>query len=211
MRKTDGNPIPANPAGQWRPGTGIVAHESAHNEALSLLEEAMPVAAHCRLVVSPGLGMLCGGRLELPVRLTAAGVQQSALDVADLVSRGRIDAVVYLPNPLANPRWDAALQTLVRRCNPNDVPLATNAATARAVLAEVGVRMRSGFDLEKAREIGKEEALDDRRTGDTGLAEAAPQRLDENQDAHTRVAAPDAGDGESRAAVFPLRGELGLD
>ena len=211
MRRSDGNSIPANPAGQWRPGIGIVAHESAHNEALSLLEEAMPVAARCRLVVSPGLGMLCGGRLELPVRLTAAGVQQSALDVAELVSRGQVDAVVYLPNPLANPRWDAALQALVRSCNACDVPLATNAATARAVLAEAGARLRGGLDARRASDERKEDSFDDRGTGDTGTAEGAAPRPAWAESARAPHAAPVAGAGEARAALFPLRGELGLD
>ncbi len=196
---------------EWRPGIGIVAHESAHGEALSLLEEAFAVARRCRVVVSPGLGMLCGRRLELPVRLTTAGVQQSAIEVAGMVSRGEVDAVVYLPNALANPRWDEALRWLVRACNGRDAPLATNAATARAVLAEMGARLERAAGGERKVERRKEETLDYRTLGEPGAIEEAAGHGDGPTGAGARAVAPDAVAVEHGAAVFPLRGELGLD
>ena len=197
-------------ADQWRAGVGIVAHESAHTEALFLVEQYMWVASRCRLVMSPGLGLLCGSRLELAARFTTAGVQQSAEDVAALVSNEELDAVVYLANPLANPRWDAALRTLVRACNARNVPLATNAATARAVLAELGARLLRAAE-ETVTRGRKEDSFDNRNHGNPGAAEEAAAAAAAASDTGATVLAQDKVASAAVASMFPLRGELGLD
>ena len=174
-----------------RPSIGVVVHESAQEEMLTTLESCLPVVRQCRLVTARDVGALCERRLELRSNPVSSDMKRGAEQVADLAAQGRLDAVMYLPNPLANPRWDVALSTLVRACNAYDVPLATNAATARALLAMVGSRLE-GQRAEEATLDAADNAPHSTGKPSVG-SEADPVFI------------------EVFEGPFSLRGELGLD
>ena len=174
-----------------RPGIGMVVHESAREELLAVLESYLSVVRQCRLVTARDVGALCERRLELRSNPVSSDMKRGAEQVADMAAQGRLDAVVYLPNPLANPRWDVALSVLVRACNAHDVPLATNAATARALLVMVGSPLE-GRRVEGAAPDAADNAP--RSTGKPSVgSEAVPVFT------------------EVFEGPFSLRGELGLD
>ena len=52
------------------------------------------------------------------------------VQIASRIVDGRIDAVVFIVDPLDKHPHDPDIQTLFRICNVRNVPLATNIATA---------------------------------------------------------------------------------
>lgn len=195
-----------------RPRVGLIAHESAREELLALLAESFGIARQCALVTAPEVGLLCEQRLELRVWLVSPGLQRCAEAMAAMAASGALDAVVYLPNPLANPRWDDALRDLVRACNARDVPLATNTATARAVLAQTGALLEVGREGQAASESSRREGVHEReRNGGLEAVAGAASRPagpeGEGSAAHAEGQDPRNAD----AGLFLLRGELGLD
>ncbi|HKV30932.1 MAG TPA: methylglyoxal synthase [Candidatus Dormibacteraeota bacterium] len=56
------------------------------------------------------------------------------VQIANRVVEGNVDAVIFMVDPLGQHPHDPDIQTLLRICNVANVPLATNRATADALI-----------------------------------------------------------------------------
>ena len=57
------------------------------------------------------------------------------------VAAGRIDAVIFLRDPLTAQPHEPDISALMRVCDVHNVPLATNAATASLILTAIAQRL----------------------------------------------------------------------
>ncbi len=56
------------------------------------------------------------------------------LQIAGLIASGEIDIVIFLRDPLTAQPHDPDISALLRVCDVHDIPLATNHATAEALI-----------------------------------------------------------------------------
>jgi methylglyoxal synthase len=54
--------------------------------------------------------------------------------IADMVSNGLIDIVIFFRDPLGKHPHEPDVQMLMRLCDVHEIPLATNPATARLLI-----------------------------------------------------------------------------
>jgi methylglyoxal synthase len=70
----------------------------------------------------------------IPVTLLQSGPLGGDQQIGAMVATGKLDAVIFLRDPLTAQPHDPDITALMRVCDVHNVALATNLATAEAVL-----------------------------------------------------------------------------
>ena len=136
------NPLSNNPTGlpdSARPAgkIAVMAHDSKRDELVELLKECEPGLRRTQMVATHVTGMVCSQRLNMEIELLKSSVHGGDLQLCAMVVEGGVDAVIFLRDPLYGSHASDDLAALVRACDIHKVPIATNAATARAVLGHM--------------------------------------------------------------------------
>ena len=80
-----------------------------------------------------------GGRLEKEVGLTVqrmlSGPWGGDLQIGAQLAEGRVDAVIFLRDPMTPQPHEPDINALVRACDVHNIPCATNLATADLVMS----------------------------------------------------------------------------
>ena len=86
------------------------------------------------MLATRGTGRLIQSRTDLPVTLLQSGPLGGDQQIGALVANGEIDAVIFLRDSLTAHPHEPDVAALLRICDVHNVPLATNIATAEAVM-----------------------------------------------------------------------------
>lgn len=70
----------------------------------------------------------------LKVNKVLSGPMGGDAKIADMVSNGLIDIVIFFRDPLGKHPHEPDVQMLMRLCDVHEIPLATNPATARLLI-----------------------------------------------------------------------------
>lgn len=90
--------------------------------------------AEVDLIATRSTGQTIAKRAGLPVLLRQSGPLGGDQQIGAMVASGEVDAVVFLRDPLTAHPHEPDVSALLRVCDVHNVPLATNLATAEAVL-----------------------------------------------------------------------------
>ena len=114
----------------------LVAHDARKDGLVQLVREHRDVFASRPLVATSTTGSRISSELGIEVvRRVRSGPQGGDQEIGAMVARGLVDAVFFFRDPLwAQPHGDD-VNALVRVCELMNVPLATNRATAEALIA----------------------------------------------------------------------------
>ncbi len=112
----------------------MIAHDSKKEDMVQLVKAHKEELAEVDLIATRSTGQLIGGRTGLPVTLLQSGPLGGDQQIGALVANGEVDAVVFLRDPLTAHPHEPDVSALLRVCDVHNVPLATNIATAEAVL-----------------------------------------------------------------------------
>jgi methylglyoxal synthase len=96
------------------------------------------VLAGLRLVATGTTGTRVRQETGLPVELVNSGPLGGDLQIGARIAADQVDAVIFLRDPLSPHPHEPDIQALVKVCDVHDVPLATNVAGARILLAALG-------------------------------------------------------------------------
>ncbi len=113
---------------------GLVAHDSKKEDMVRLLKAHAEIMADLDLVATKNTGQIIQERTKLPVTLMQSGPEGGDQQIGALVANGDINAVIFLRDPLTAHPHEPDVSALLRVCDVHNVPLATNIATAEAVL-----------------------------------------------------------------------------
>jgi len=117
-----------------RLGLALIAHDSKKEDRVLLVKAHREEIVQLDLVGTRGTGKLIEARAGLPVTLLESGPRGGDQQVGALVANGDVRAVIFLRDPLTAQPHEPDISALLRICDVHDVPLATNLATAEAVL-----------------------------------------------------------------------------
>ncbi len=112
----------------------LIAHDPKKEDLVCLVKAHRDELAQLDLVATRGTGQLIQARVGIPVTLMHSGPEGGDQQIGALVSNGQIRAVIFLRDPLLAQPHEPDISALLRVCDVHDVPLATNLATAEAVL-----------------------------------------------------------------------------
>ena len=112
----------------------LVAHDSKKEDMVWLVKAHKENLAELDLVATRGTGQVIQARAELPVTLVQSGPDGGDQQIGALVASGIVKAVIFLRDSLMAQPHEPDISALLRVCDVHNVPLATNLATAEAVL-----------------------------------------------------------------------------
>jgi methylglyoxal synthase len=112
----------------------LVAHDSKKQEMVRLVKAHKENFIELDLIATRGTGQVIQARTGLPVTLVQSGPRGGDQQVGALVASGDVIAVIFLRDPLMAHPHEPDVSALLRVCDVHGVPLATNLATAEAVL-----------------------------------------------------------------------------
>ncbi len=113
----------------------LISHDGKKADMVAFALSNKDVLQKYDLVATKTTGQLLIEKCGLNVRQMLSGPLGGDAQIAGQVAEGKIEAVFFFVDPLtANPH-DPDIQGLLRICNVHNVPLATNAATAKYIIS----------------------------------------------------------------------------
>ncbi len=112
----------------------LIAHDGKKEEMVKLVREHREELAQLALVATRSTGQLVREGTGLPITLVNSGPMGGDQQIGGMVASGTVKAVIFLRDPLMAQPHEPDIAALMRVCDVHNVPLATNMATAEAVL-----------------------------------------------------------------------------
>ncbi|OGN99487.1 MAG: methylglyoxal synthase [Chloroflexi bacterium RBG_13_51_18] len=112
----------------------LIAHDAKKEDMVQLVKAHKEELAKATLIATRSTGQLIMGRTKLPVTLMQSGPLGGDQQIGAMVADEQVDAVIFLRDPLTAHPHEPDVSALLRICDAHGVPLATNIATAEAVL-----------------------------------------------------------------------------
>ncbi|HJP66591.1 MAG TPA: methylglyoxal synthase [Actinomycetota bacterium] len=112
----------------------LVAHDAKKDDLLQLVRSHKRIFQRFRLLATGTTGRLLVQQTGLPVDLAATGPEGGDLQIGSRIVEGRVDAVIFLRDPLTAHPHEPDIQALLKVCDIHRIPLATNLASAEILL-----------------------------------------------------------------------------
>jgi methylglyoxal synthase len=112
----------------------LIAHDARKEDMVQLIKAHLEELADVDLVATRSTGQLVSARTKLPVTLMQSGPMGGDQQIGAMVANEEVDAVIFLRDPLTAHPHEPDVSALLRICDAHCIPLATNTATAEAVL-----------------------------------------------------------------------------
>ena len=112
----------------------LIAHDSKKDDIVNFAKEHAPLLGRYRLIATGTTGQRIEAATGLSVERMLSGPLGGDAQIAAEVAIGNVLAVIFLVDPLYAQPHEPDIQALLRICNVHNVPLATNLATAEAII-----------------------------------------------------------------------------
>lgn len=112
----------------------LIAHDQKKAALVEFVSRFRDVFKRHPLVATGSTGRLVAEKVGLEVECVAHGPDGGDLMIGSRVAMGQIDAVFFFRDPLTAQPHEPDVSALMRVCDVHQVPLATNLATAEAVV-----------------------------------------------------------------------------
>ncbi len=113
----------------------IIAHDGRKADLVAFATFNRETLSRFRLVATATTGQLLRDKVGLTVVTVLSGPLGGDAQIAALVAERRVEAVIFLVDPMSAHPHEPDIRTVLRVCNVHDVPIATNVATADILLA----------------------------------------------------------------------------
>jgi methylglyoxal synthase len=113
----------------------LIAHDRKKSSLIEFVRAHLDFFRTARLVATGSTGALVRQELGLEVECVAHGPEGGDLIIGGRVALGQVKAIIFFRDPLTAQPHEPDVSALLRVCDVHDVPLATNRATAEAVVA----------------------------------------------------------------------------
>ena len=113
----------------------LIAHDQKKAALLEFVLRHRDVFERHALVATGSTGRLIADKLGLSVECVAHGPDGGDLMIGARVAMGQVRAVIFFRDPLTAQPHEPDVSALMRVCDVHQVPLATNPATAEAIIA----------------------------------------------------------------------------
>ena len=117
-----------------KPRIALIAHDKKKDDMIVLAREYRDFLGRCTLTATGTTGGRLAAELGLTVDRKHSGPLGGDLQIGALLVEDRIDAVIFLRDPMTPQPHEPDINALVRACDVHDVACATNLATAHLVL-----------------------------------------------------------------------------
>jgi methylglyoxal synthase len=112
----------------------LIAHDGKKADMVAFAMEHKETLARYHLIATNTTGKLLSEKVGLEVQQMLSGPIGGDAQIAAEVAVGNVRAVFFFVDPLGKHPHDPDIQGLLRICNVHNIPLATNAATAKFII-----------------------------------------------------------------------------
>jgi methylglyoxal synthase len=120
-----------------RTKVALIAHDRRKPEMIALCRDYQKMLAQEELVATKSTGGLIEELTGLHVTRVNSGEKGGDLQIGSMIASDEVKAVVFLRDPLTAHPHEPDINAVLKVCDVNDVPLATNISTARLVLGHL--------------------------------------------------------------------------
>ena len=113
----------------------LIAHDEKKPDIIALAREHQDVLSEYDLVATGTTGKRLNAETDLNVERMESGPLGGDMMIGAEVARDECEAVLFLRDPLTSQPHEPDITALLRICDVRDVPLATNLASAEAVIS----------------------------------------------------------------------------
>jgi methylglyoxal synthase len=113
----------------------LIAHDEKKTDMLAFVNKNKAKLSKFNLIATRTTGTLIRDKVGLTVKCYLSGPLGGDAEIAALVAKGKVDAVIFITDPLNAHPHDPDIHTLMRVCNVYNVPLAPNIATAELIVS----------------------------------------------------------------------------
>jgi diacylglycerol kinase (ATP) len=112
----------------------LIAHDAKKDDIVAFATQHKPVLGRYRLIATGTTGQRIQDATGLAVDRKLSGPMGGDTQIAAEICDGDVVAVVFLVDPLYAQPHEPDILALVRVCNVQNIPIATNLATAEAII-----------------------------------------------------------------------------
>ena len=115
----------------------LIAHDKKKNEMIELAKQYKDVLAKHELYATGTTGTLIMGETGLSIHRMKSGPLGGDQQIGAMLANGELDLIVFLRDPLTAQPHEPDVSALLRLCDVQSIPLATNRASAVIILDAV--------------------------------------------------------------------------
>lgn len=112
----------------------LIAHDKKKNEIIEIAKNYKDVLADHELFATGTTGTLIMGETGLNVFRMKSGPLGGDQQIGAMLADGNLDFVIFLRDPLTAQPHEPDVSALLRLCDVQKIPLATNTESARIML-----------------------------------------------------------------------------
>lgn len=112
----------------------LIAHDKKKNEIIELAKAYRDVLGAHELYATGTTGTLIMGETGLSIHRMKSGPLGGDQQIGAMLACGEIDLIIFLRDPLTAQPHEPDVSALLRLCDVQAIPLATNASSAKALL-----------------------------------------------------------------------------
>lgn len=115
----------------------LIAHDQKKDDMVELASEHADLLRQCVLVATGTTGKRLHDEVGLTVERKQSGPYGGDLQIGAELVEGKIDAVIFLRDPMTPQPHEPDINALVRACDVHNIPCATNVTSAKMLLAQL--------------------------------------------------------------------------
>ena len=112
----------------------LIAHDKKKNEIIEIAKKYKDVLANYELYATGTTGTLIMGETGLSIHRMKSGPMGGDQQIGAMLAVGDIDLIIFLRDPLTAQPHEPDVSALLRLCDVQSIPLATNATSAVIML-----------------------------------------------------------------------------
>ena len=112
----------------------LIAHDKKKNEIIELAKTYKGVLAKHDLIATGTTGTLIMGETGLKIQRMKSGPLGGDQQIGAMLANGELDLIIFLRDPLTAQPHEPDVSALLRLCDVQKIPLATNSSSAIIML-----------------------------------------------------------------------------
>jgi len=118
-----------------RKAIALIAHDQRKLDMAMFARDHEALLGRFPLIATRTTGTLLNERTKLTVECLASGPMGGDLQVGARIAENKVEAVIFFRDPLTAQPHEPDVSALLRICDVHQIPLATNLATAKAIVS----------------------------------------------------------------------------
>ena len=119
----------------------LIAHDKKKPELLEIAKRYKDILAEHELFATGTTGTLIMGETKLDIYRYNSGPEGGDQQICAMLAKGELDLIIFLRDPLTAQPHEPDVSALLRLCDVQKIPLATNASSAKIMLEALKNKM----------------------------------------------------------------------